>query len=1138
MHKNQFIQLQNLRHEIELVEIGQILKNFKNQLKNKNCEFQKMMEIVNSSQTEFRTIQNITAYDKICKSFLKQSNISMPMDSYQYDCSNNSYIVKGKSFNKNSSEYKKKVMFQSKLIKKKNKEINRLNEKIMGFHDSILGMQIEIKMYRKMENKNQSYMRNIKSMIILQEDKIKYYEKEILEAKKKISKLKIEVQQIIEDVKIGYLKNVQKLKCFNYIVRKYIRSTIENNSDLKRFISEIKTMYKNISSEKTTELIHKYRDLQLINNTLKKKYIPTKKDVICEKKVVKKKKKKKRINKKISLPEIKTDVSNLQNDVKCKMEELRNVLKEKSKSMKEIVIIIEEIKDIKNLMEKELISRQDLKIEIKNKKKEIVVLETKIDKITTKMVENEKKLEMMKSDNDYQKEDIGKLEKIITKQKLNIKGLKKSKKDIKTIIKDKENTITKKDRKINKLVVKLEKVNKKNIELKKNFENQFKKIQEICEESFEKYILLEDLMKKEKIFNQLYKLQCNKIIIRDKKIYDLKNKFEEQEKLLETLMTKKLTTKGGDKNDQEKISFLNLPTQIKKNFKINKSLSKKIKSIEKINNKLKLVIESWEKKYNKLLQRFEKLRSKYNDAYDNEIKENLDTIDTLKKTVFQYEKVFEEMKKKKDNDETEKFELFLDNLHINNELSEIDDYNSSIEKKYEGVLNLSSKIFKKEKGKKIDMIKFEKLQKFFFSSFICYEEKLKGLENKIKIIKEIFVKQILVNKVLKKNYDIDLKKIKEEDIMNIILNMIKTKHEISEKEKENILELKKDYKKNTKNLKQIIISFETFEIFDEIDSSEIKIEKIKKYIKISQNLNEDIKKKKMVILELRSQVNEAWEEIKEKEKNISELEEQNFNMMQINEENENEKNLEKKRMKKDLNDLKELVKELKTKNGHNKLEKDLLIKIENQEKGIIELKNDIQKKVLQIASLQKTITKNRLNSNRSLVQKNKINSKNYYSFNDNSDLSYSEMSSIQIQLKKQNGLGLNLQEPDFESDNSSLFLKNQNNKNETKNDFYKNGNKKFGEKLKELEEEIELSENNSSKFEKNKKCLEEEEFDDFFVGNNDDNFKEVKNDKINNGENIFGDDDINISDEGENIFDVSGDKEKISKNPNIISFKI
>lgn len=1154
IHKNQFIQLQNLKHETKIVEIGNILRYYQNELKNKNGEFRKMIDIVNSSQNEFKSIQNFSEYDKICKSFLKQSHFSIPIDSYQYDCSNNSYIVKGKSFNKNSSEYKKKVIFQTKMIKKKNKEINRLNEKIMNFNDSILGMQIEIKMYRKMENKNQSYMKNIKNMIDLQEDKIKYSEKEIADAKKKIFKLKNEVKTIVEEIKIGYLKNVQKLKCYNYIVRKYIRSTIENNSDLKRFISEIKHNFKTIPliNERTIQLIDKYRDLQLINNTLRKKYIPKVKDKICEKKVVKKKNKKK-INSKLTLPEIKMDVNNLQNDVKCKMEELRNVLKEKSKSMKEIGIIIDEIKDIKNLMEKEMSSRDELKTEIKKKNKDIVGLEKKIDKISSKMSENEIKLEKMKNDNTIKTEDIVILEKKLIKQKQNIKVLKKSKKDINKIVIDKENTITKKEKKIDKLVVKLEKVNKKNIELKKNFENQFKKIQEICEESFEKYKLLEDLMKKEKIFNQLYKLQCNKIIIRDKKIYDLKHKFEEQQNLIEILMTKKLTNTNS-KNDQEKISFLNLPNEIKKNFKINKSLSKKIKSVEARNDKLKLIIESWEKKYNKLLQRFEKLRYKYNESYDNELKENLDTIDTLKRTVLQYEKVFEEMKKKKNNnnDETEKFEQFLDNLQTNNEFSEIDEFGSSIEKNFEGVLNSNKnegrKKVIKNKSILIDKIKFDKLQKFFFNFFISYEDKLKNLKLKMKKIKLIFGKQIIINDLIKKEYNLDLKKLKKEDITLKMMKLIKKKEENSQKEKDNIENLKKVHKEATKNLTHLIQSFETSEIFLEIDPKEIKIEKIKKFINNSKNLEENIKKKKMVILELRSQVNEAWDEIKEKEEKISEIEEQNFNMLQLNEENENKKNLEKKKMKTDLNDLKELVKELKGKNGENKLVEDLLIKIENQEKGIMELKNDIQKKVVRIASLQKTLTKNRLSSNNSSIQKNKINSK-YYSFNDNSDLSYSEMSSIQIQVKKQNNFG-QMENNDFESDNSSLFLKNQErnedgkkyndekngefcegSKNEfilkngeshyeKKNEDFFNKKKNFGE-IQELEEEIELSENNSIQFEKKNNNLREcEEFEDFFV---DDDSKDEQNSQ---------------SFEGKNIFDVSEDKSIIKNNTGMFSFKI
>lgn len=783
--------------------------------------------------------------------------------------------------------YKQQVIKNAILIKNTKKEMREYKEKMQELNDAILSNELDLKMYERNGINNVNFLEKQVKIIELKKNKINYLKDELVEYREKIENLEVIIETIYKEVGGIHSENSQKIKCYNYVVRNYLNGLKKQNFKLGQFVSKIREKYnlKKFKDLKTEKLILQYQNLQLINNTLKKRFLGIKKKnivvVLKKKKVVEEK----------ELPK----VEDMENILK-KTEEQKNAvncfLENKDDNLEEMARLTKQLEDLKNEIKKQMEEKNriyesvlkqkneifDMKIQMENSKKEIKKMELDIFEKNQNEIKNKK--------------DIENLQNKIANSKKSIKNIKTQKKTLKKEIDKKEKEIKNLNEKISKLLKKMEEVSNKNKKIKAAFENQFESLQKIFEGNFEQYSLLENLLKKEKIYSNLLKDQKQELKDKDKKIKKLLTKINKIEIKLKNQLKKDPIKKKTDKNFLKRYDMEN-----------EESLETKLENSMKNYNLL-------EKKYNNFLKK--------NKHFEDKEKIKMkDQIDFLRRTVRDYENIIKTLRNQSDTFETKiiiekkkeiDLEDFLENL---NNMSGIENF----EEKGEINFNMNEPIFndnknlnflsinsnnkKNKKNKKNDfvflkvkknLLKFEKLFQINFEKLslkcgnlikkfnnlknIVGENNLKKNENSLEIgnINKLAFLENILDLFIKNNCTISKDDYIEITFEKINQYLFKTKNYENEnlKNKTKIKELKekvvlyatkiREVEDNFNNLKSKneIIEIDYKRLKDEkskVCSFEIK-EKINILEKKNMELKETINSKSTLIMDLQQKVME------------------------------------------------------------------------------------------------------------------------------------------------------------------------------------------------------------------------------------------------------------------------------------------
>ena len=544
------------------------------------------------------------------------------------------------------------------------------------------------------------------------------------------------------------------------------------------------------------------------------------------------------------------------------------------------------------------------------------------------------------------------------------------------------------------------------------------------------FSLKNEILNLRKLVNYKEKLINNKknSFLRKKISYDSKN-LNFQKKIIELIQIIKLLEK---KNKNESDVFFNTQIEINSetseisNFSNLKNSNKNLNLfLQKIKNSKQTIINLKKKKFNKtdikkinseilkiksdLLLKEKTINNKIkflNYFARTHFKKNFDKFET-KNIIYNYKKRFN------------KFNL------INNKTKEfIWKFNNS--KQIKNVIrcvNREKKLVNFEKDFQFSKLEFievkknvikkvkTKIENKIFSNFSVvglkkkidtmrknFEELTCNNKKQIMEIKNKFLKFINKNKILffglkilKIKFDIDFQKTKKEELENYINKKLQKKN-ISKSE-------------INSEITQLLIKKK---IITSKDNQKEKISKLKLHLKKFETNQNELEKKTSIIRELKSQINEAWEDIREKQEMIDNLEEETSRMFELSQQNYSTTNedFEKKKIeqKKNLENKIEIFE-----NPEKEIEK-LKEKIENQEFELMNLKTDIQDKSNKIINLQYKYSKNKGNFD------NKFNfEKDYRKKSKNSEItSGSDMSSFDV---KEQNLVIN-----FNNENSSLIF--------------------------------------------------------------------------------------------------------------------
>ena len=827
---NQLVKLKNYNASIENTLLIQFLNN---KQKNQKSKLFEKKNFVNSEN-----IQN--NIQKINQIFLEKDKSVISLE-------NVSSYKSLEKVNMEKKVYKEQVIKNAILIKNTKKEMRDCKEKIQELNDGILSNELDLKMYKRSGVNNNDFLNKQAKIIELKKNKINYLKDELEDYKEKVEKLKISVQKIYKEVGGLHSDNSQKIKCYNYVVRNYLNNLKKRNFKLKENVFKIK---ENLNLQKfrdlkTEKLIKQYQNLQLINNTLKKRFLGIKKKTDTppkKKKIVKK-------EKEVPEPE---NMEDIQRKTEEQKNAVNNFLGNKDDNLKEMEKLAKQLEELKNQIKNQIEEKKRIFQKVLDQKNEINDLKSKIDDSKIDIQKMEDKILEKNEQGIKSGEEIEKLQKKILSSKKSIKNIKSQKKALKKEIEKKEEDIKKLNDKISDLLKKMEEVTKKNAKIKASFENQFNSLQQIFEGSFEQYSLLENLLKKEKIYSNLLKDQKEDIKLKDKKLKKLNSKINKLEIQIKTLMAKKSTNKD----------FLK-----KYDMENEESLETKLENSTK--NYILL-----EKKYNNFIKK--------NKHFEDKEKIKMkDQIDFLRRTIRDYENIIKTLRNQSETFETKKIvekkeidlEDFLENL---NNVSGIENIEGKIE---EDPFNINEPIFNQNKNflsvnssRKnnnfiCDFVKksVSKMEKIFQMSFEEVEKKNFNLKNKF---------DNLISSLRNKNWK------KSMEISGINLNNNKLTF------LDNILDL---FIKNNCNISKD-------------DYIEITFEKINQYLFKTKNYENENIKNKIKIRELKEKVVCHTTKIRE-------LEDKLHNLNGIKEKIENEcKNL--KEDKEECNDFDEIKKKI------------------------------------------------------------------------------------------------------------------------------------------------------------------------------------------------------------------------------------
>lgn len=511
------------------------------------------------------------------------------------------------------NEQVKNLMQSSRRIIQSSKEISKNKDIITKLNDKISSISRDIDDAKCMKSAAEGGKLSEKeNEIALNKAKIRELENINLSIKKELLNCRIEIIK-------SHSSTSQRLKLIRHLAKEQISQMENDIKKTKHVIDDIKKRYFNntISSMKNIEIIGKFKDLYKLNSLFRRVY--SEMDELESN----------QIKEPGAEPPKKEEQKPMDFKNKNRVQELQSMVKQREQAMKTMGELSETLKQMNNKLMGEIEHSQMIQDENRKMSTGLALMKGQLQETFNELKNLEQERERLEANLNEKDEKLLKCIREINDKKKAMEKIQKERASMKEKIKQNEEELRQKDNLMKEMADKLADIGKKNEELKRNLDLQLKKMEEICQDSFAKYELIEDLLKQKKIFDQIFKHQNEKIQAKDDKI-----------KLLEgRLMHNTVSKNSAPKTTLLRSSGSNSgSTYTKNNFEELRDLQTKLSECRELLNsrdeaivKLHSEISSWKEKVEVESNRLKKVQQKLLQVEKVEVQELKNRIISLTK---------------------------------------------------------------------------------------------------------------------------------------------------------------------------------------------------------------------------------------------------------------------------------------------------------------------------------------------------------------------------------------------------------------------------------------------------------------------------------------------------------------------------
>ena len=885
--KNKHLRYLWLNQKYRMKEAYEVINRLDKNLSLKDSTIKNISKVLENSDTPNSAMDSIK---EIIINNKKDQHIESHLESSQ---TTNGQKQLNNSFLRSMREFKTMLDVRHKVVFENQSFIVELEKEIKTQEKLYEEKAFDLKTYKNAQNTT-SIKPSINDMIEEQEKEIEVISNKISNLRNRKGDLERSIAKLKDELRLIYKTNKQKFRNLDYQIR---QALYDYNSYLKtnkeKYLHIMKNReYNNVIDKRIKIVLKKYKELQNIEDFLFKydliQHKPMIKapDTLC----------KTRDNENIVDIAAKQKTNNvLLTDIEKTVEQqlinLTDVMDKKESSLCKVGYFIEDLRKLNDILKKDFVECQKLAIIRSSSDDKLKQLQEGLQRCTDEI----------KNIEESQPSEIDTLNRysLLPSDVNNIQSteLQTDKSAAKYNIQKIEKIMQRKATSLEETLSKIITIEQSNMDLKEQLEEQFKKMKNIYSDSIQRYDLLQDLLKKDKIFDQLYNYQAEKINVKDKRISMLESKIKDYEDQIKKLNYK---SKDNDKLDDE-YKEDNKNNQISKSEKnhMNETDYKSESQTKNIGEGNKIIISDavQNKKSKKmLLQHIEYLDGVIKEQ--EKVIKNLKTEQTLTgfrkcKTVeIGEENDLETVLKKFDtfnneNDYMAKKADFPQSLRfLNNNVPKTSDKMNTDENIIMKQHNSVSKVFtllnkltslNDSLNNRLDklVLKFERLS-FSFPKF------LKGQK---KVNNAIYIFQ----KVLQCDYiDINSQNLEHQLTQHLKKIINSNKKEEHDNKYQDITSLNMTLETDFDNYRTIInrlisiLNEHNLKIETDEDN-EIVLEKLQRFMHQKTKLSKDLEIKIKLIKELKDQISEYLEEIDDKSKEIEILEETlNKNRQELN----------------------------------------------------------------------------------------------------------------------------------------------------------------------------------------------------------------------------------------------------------------